>query len=154
MEEFVIDREKWARGERYSDKTFKAYDREIRQRIKNYLLGEDGKQCCLGLYLSECGVTDKTLQGLSTPREVHPSIPESAAWLVIENGERYTETTTKDIAKKRNVLVAPFSESMADTAPLRALIERKISTATIDAIAVAHRRGRRLFIGTANLDAG
>lgn len=66
----------------------------------------------------------------------------------------YTTTTTEDIAAKRSLFVAPFSESMADTAPLRALIERYVDDAVIEAIAREHRRGRRLFIGTANLDAG
>ena len=66
----------------------------------------------------------------------------------------YTTTSTEDIVNKRSVLAAPFSDSMADTTPLRELIERYVDDAVIEAIAREHARGRRLFIGTANLDAG
>jgi predicted acylesterase/phospholipase RssA len=65
----------------------------------------------------------------------------------------YTTTTTKDIAEKRYFLSAAFSDSMADTKPLRALIARYITLDLIAAIAREHKRGRRLFIGTVNLDA-
>jgi hypothetical protein len=66
----------------------------------------------------------------------------------------YTTTTTDEIAIQRNPLAAAFNESMADTSPLRKLIEHYINTEVIEAIAEEHKRGRRLFIGTANLDAG
>jgi len=66
----------------------------------------------------------------------------------------YTTTSTKDIAKQRNPLAAAFNESMADTKPLREMIEHYIDSELIEAIAMEHKKGRRLFIGTANLDAG
>ena len=66
----------------------------------------------------------------------------------------YTTTSTKDIINERNILSAAFSDSMADTKPLRTLIERYITLDIIEAIAKEHQRGRRLFIGTMNLDAG
>ena len=68
--------------------------------------------------------------------------------------EVYTTTSTKDIAEKRNPLAAIFSDSMADTTPLKALIAKVIDTEMINAIAREHQKGRRLFIGTVNLDAG
>jgi len=68
--------------------------------------------------------------------------------------EVYTNTTTEDIATKRNMLDAAFGDSMTDTAPLRELIAKYIDADMIDAIAREHKRGRRLFIGTVNLDAG
>jgi predicted acylesterase/phospholipase RssA len=68
--------------------------------------------------------------------------------------EVYTTTSTEDIAKKRNPLAALFSDSMADTTPLKALIAKVIDAEMIDAIAREHKKGRRLFIGTVNLDAG
>ena len=43
---------------------------------------------------------------------------------------------------------------MTDTAPLRMLLEKYITPELIDKIAEEHQRGRRLFIGTMNLDAG
>jgi len=71
-----------------------------------------------------------------------------------EMKEVYTNTTTKDIAKKRNLFAAAFGDSITDTAPLQELIEKYIDAEMITAIAREHKRGRRLFIGTVNLDAG
>jgi len=68
--------------------------------------------------------------------------------------EVYTTTETKDIANKRNLVAAVFGDSMADTAPLQKLIAKYIDIEMIDAIAREHKKGRRLFIGTVNLDAG
>ena len=70
-----------------------------------------------------------------------------------EMKEVYTSTTTKDIATKRNLIAAVFGDSLADTTPLRELIAKYIDADMIDAIAREHKRGRRLFVGTVNLDA-
>jgi predicted acylesterase/phospholipase RssA len=66
----------------------------------------------------------------------------------------YTTTSTKDIVEERNIITAFFGDSLADTKPLQVLIAKYINSNVIDAIAREHRRGRRLFIGTVNLDAG
>jgi len=66
----------------------------------------------------------------------------------------YTTTSTSMIVKKRNPVVAAFGDSMVDTKPLRELIVKYITTDVIEAVAEEHKKGRRLFIGTANLDAG
>jgi len=66
----------------------------------------------------------------------------------------YTTTSTKDIVEERNIITAVFGDSMADTKPLQALIAKYINSNVIDAIAREHKRGRRLFVGTVNLDAG
>lgn len=66
----------------------------------------------------------------------------------------YTTTTTKDIVTKRNPIAAAFSDSMADTTPLKKLIAKYIDSEMIVDIAREHKKGRRLFIGTVNLDAG
>lgn len=66
----------------------------------------------------------------------------------------YTTISTEDIVKKRNVIAAAFGDSVADTTPLRELIARYITVDIIEAIAREHKRGRRLSIGTVNLDAG
>jgi predicted patatin/cPLA2 family phospholipase len=66
----------------------------------------------------------------------------------------YTTTSTSMIAKKRNPFVTLFADSMVDTKPLRELIAAYITTDVIEAVAKEHKTGRRLFIGTANLDAG
>jgi len=66
----------------------------------------------------------------------------------------YTTTSTKDIMKERGIISAMFNDSMADTAPLKKLLAKYITADIIKAIAGEHRRGRRLFVGTVNLDAG
>jgi predicted patatin/cPLA2 family phospholipase len=66
----------------------------------------------------------------------------------------YTTTRTKDIAIKRSFIAGLFSDALADTRPLRARIEKYVTPEVIDAIAREYRRGRRLWIGTANLDSG
>lgn len=65
----------------------------------------------------------------------------------------YTTTSTKDIVKERNLFEASFGDSVADTSPLRSLIESHITQDIINAIGREHQRGRRLWIGTLNLDA-
>lgn len=66
----------------------------------------------------------------------------------------YTTTSTKDILIKRSYITAAFSDSMADTTPLKALIAKYVTSDIVRAIAKEHHRGRRLFVGTVNLDAG
>ena len=66
----------------------------------------------------------------------------------------YTTTSTKDILKERNILSAIFGDSMTDTAPLKALIAKHVTIDIVNAIAREHQGGRRLMVGTVNLDAG
>lgn len=68
--------------------------------------------------------------------------------------EVYTTTSTKDIARERGMVSAALGDSMADTQPLKILIAKYITEDVIEAVAREHRRGRRLFVGTVNLDAG
>ena len=65
----------------------------------------------------------------------------------------YTQTSTKDILKKRNFIKAILTDAMADTMPLKNTIAKYLTHKVIEAIAKEHKRGRRLFIGTVNLDA-
>ena len=66
----------------------------------------------------------------------------------------YTTTKTEKIIRKRALLSVPFGDSAVDTAPLRALIAELVDDNVIRAIAQESRKGRQLFIGTMNLDAG
>jgi len=68
--------------------------------------------------------------------------------------EVYTTTSTKDILKERGIISAIFSDSMSDTTPMKALIAKYVTADIVSAIAREHQRGRRLFVGTVNLDAG
>ena len=64
----------------------------------------------------------------------------------------YTTTSTKDIAKisKRFPL---RNDALMDTSPLAAVIAKDLDESMLADIATAHNRGRRLYIGTTNLDA-
>ena len=65
----------------------------------------------------------------------------------------FTTIGAKDVYRARFPLAIPGSVSAASTRPLRQLIDRHVTPALVDEVAAEHRRGRRLFVGTANLDA-
>ncbi len=67
--------------------------------------------------------------------------------------EVYTRYTTKDLMTKNSKLKTLTGDSIADTAPLRAMIARYIDDEVVKAIAQEYRKGRILYIGTTNLDA-
>ena len=65
----------------------------------------------------------------------------------------YTEVSMKDIAIQRSLVSVLYGDAMADTAPLKSLIEKSVTPEMLEKIAVEHERGRILLIGTTNLDA-
>jgi predicted acylesterase/phospholipase RssA len=65
----------------------------------------------------------------------------------------YTSTSTKDVIKKRSIFNILSSDAAASTEPLQALIAKVFTEKEMEAVAAEHRKGRRLFIGTTNLDA-
>jgi patatin-like phospholipase len=68
--------------------------------------------------------------------------------------EVYTSISAKDVLESRGLLVgAFFDDAMADNAPLRKTVAKYFDQSVLDAIAVEHRKGRILLIGTTNLDA-
>ena len=67
--------------------------------------------------------------------------------------EFYTSVSTKDIVTMRRPLQGLTSDAMTDSAPLKKLLEQVVDETLLDKVAAAHRRGRRLLIGTTNLDA-
>jgi len=70
--------------------------------------------------------------------------------------EFYTTTRTRDIfvlgAMASILRQLLFSDGIADTAPLASLIATHVDEAFLREIAAAHRGGRRLYIGTVDLD--
>jgi predicted acylesterase/phospholipase RssA len=67
--------------------------------------------------------------------------------------EFYTTTTTRDIFAVGSILVSLLrGDSLADTGPLAALIARHIDAEFLRKIADAHNRGRRLYMGSVDLD--
>ena len=65
----------------------------------------------------------------------------------------YTQVKSKDIYKLRSPFMMLKRDSLAVTDPLKSLIEIVVDDTLLQAIAIEHRRGRRLFVGTTNLDA-
>ena len=65
----------------------------------------------------------------------------------------FTTISGKNIYKNRFPVAIPFSPSVASTKPLARMIGEVMTDALIDQIGREHARGRRLFVGTANLDA-
>ena len=66
--------------------------------------------------------------------------------------QAYTTTNASNIYFLRWVSFL-WSDSFTNTAPFVRLIERYITQDILDKVALAHRQGRRLLIGTTNLDA-
>ncbi|HUR53946.1 MAG TPA: patatin-like phospholipase family protein [Gemmataceae bacterium] len=64
----------------------------------------------------------------------------------------YTNTKAEDIFTVRSWLTLPFRSSVASSAPLRRLIEAEIDQTLMERIAAEHRKGRRLYVGTTNID--
>jgi hypothetical protein len=68
--------------------------------------------------------------------------------------EFYTTTRTEHVIKPKSLLMAlAGGDSFTDSSPLLRLLERSVTPETLQAIAREHRRGRRLYILTTNLDA-
>ena len=65
----------------------------------------------------------------------------------------YTTVSQKQIFHQKSLLTALWRESLADTQPLAKLLEQYITEPMFQAIAAEHQKGRRLFIGTTQLDA-
>ena len=67
--------------------------------------------------------------------------------------EIYTKYSTDDLVKRRSLLGMVSQASAADVTPLKSVIAHYVDANLIAAIAAEHRKGRRLFVGTTNLDA-
>lgn len=67
--------------------------------------------------------------------------------------EIYTNYSTEDLLKKRNLLKAITMDALYSTKPLAALIAQYFDEEVIEALAAEARKGRSLNIGTTNLDA-
>jgi hypothetical protein len=69
--------------------------------------------------------------------------------------EMYTKITQKDIYTDRPLVSLAFgADSLADTAPLRALIAKHITAETLERVAAAYKNNRLLVVGTTNIDYG
>ena len=64
----------------------------------------------------------------------------------------YTETSQKDIFKKRGIVKGIFGDAMADSRPLAGVIASYVTPDLLKEIAGEYAKGRVLLVGTANLD--
>ena len=64
----------------------------------------------------------------------------------------YTELHDRDIFTRRWLPALVYADSLADSAPLRKRISNEISPTVLKRISEAHREGRRLYVGTTDLD--
>lgn len=66
----------------------------------------------------------------------------------------YTTTRTRDILQRLNIFRIIFQgEAFAHVTPLKQLIETHFDDDFLQAVAVAHKRGQRLYVGTTHMDA-
>ncbi|MDH3842023.1 MAG: patatin-like phospholipase family protein, partial [Chromatiales bacterium] len=69
--------------------------------------------------------------------------------------EMYTSVTRDDIYKARGITsILSGTDSLRDTAPLRALIAKYITAETLARVAAVYDDGRLLVVGTTNVDYG
>jgi predicted patatin/cPLA2 family phospholipase len=64
----------------------------------------------------------------------------------------YSNFSQKDVYRMRRPLSILWSDSAADSAPLKDKIDKAITCELLAEVAAAHAEGRRLYIGTTNLD--
>ncbi len=66
----------------------------------------------------------------------------------------YTEQTAKQIYRKKGMIAGLFSDSYYDYTPFMQQIQQVLNAKLLDKIAQEHRKGRRLYIASTNIDAG
>ena len=66
----------------------------------------------------------------------------------------YTGITAKDVLSERDFIAILINDAMADNLPLRNTVSPFIDQKFLAGIAAEYNKGRLLFIGTTNLDAG
>lgn len=67
--------------------------------------------------------------------------------------QNYTSTTNKDIYRMKNIVRGLLTESLAESTPMRDRIKQTATPEMIAKVAAEHKKGRRLYIGTTDLDA-
>ncbi|MEP0201971.1 MAG: patatin-like phospholipase family protein [Halioglobus sp.] len=68
--------------------------------------------------------------------------------------EVYSTLDSSSIYKARSIVGSIRKDSLVDSTPLAAVLEKYVTKELVAAIGVQYLRGRSLFIGTTNLDAG
>jgi hypothetical protein len=66
--------------------------------------------------------------------------------------EAYTTVNPERIYVVRRLIAILWEESVADNEPLKDLVTKYITPEVLDAIAVEHAKGRRLYVASSNMD--
>lgn len=95
----------------------------------------------------------KLVTGISTGSLIAPFAFLGGKYINII-GDVYTSISTDDVLKKRSIFtLLRGAISAADSSPLASIIAKYVDEEMLKAIAEEHSKGRRLYIGTTNLDA-
>lgn len=68
--------------------------------------------------------------------------------------ERFYTRVTSELIYADQGIAGFFQDSLYDTGPFRAMIEKVVTPRLLDAVAEEHRKGRRLYVATTDLDHG
>jgi predicted patatin/cPLA2 family phospholipase len=60
--------------------------------------------------------------------------------------------TRQDVLRGRSVIHLPFADSLYNSRPLQRIIEQEVTAERMAEVAAAHAVGRRLYVGTTNID--
>ena len=141
-------------------KHFSTIDQDVKEKTVNYLAisggganGAFGAGLLAGWTAAGNRPEFAIVTGVSTGALIAPFVflgPEQDAQL----RKFYTTTSTEDIITKRTILSILRGESISDSEPLRDTLSEIFDQQMLAAIAAEHSKGRRLFVGTTNLDAG
>jgi Patatin-like phospholipase len=66
--------------------------------------------------------------------------------------EAYTTVNPERIYVVRQLIAVLWEDSVADNTPLKELVNKYITPEVLDAIAVEHAKGRRLYVASSNMD--
>ncbi len=66
----------------------------------------------------------------------------------------YTQISNSDVYKRRGIVGFARKASLYDRGPLEAMIAEIVDDALLAEVAAEHKKGRRLYVATTNLDAG
>jgi len=96
--------------------------------------------------------TFRLVTGISTGALIAPFAFLGGKYLNIVS-DFYLAATNDEVFKRKSIRNILFSDSVASSEPLQLKIEDAIDDEMIEKIAQEHKKGRRLFVGTTNLDA-
>ncbi len=95
----------------------------------------------------------RIVTGISTGSLIAPAVFAGAKYdETLKNF--YTTVETKDVLDVKGLLALLRGESYAASKPLADMIAKAVDEEVLKRIAEEHTKGRRLYIGTTNLDAG